>query len=304
MVELRDRYGELIEERYPKIPRRVSGYENLDQLLPGSDFNVARALAGTECTCVTRSRSDAEPDPQPAASGARDHRLRRCLCRRRRRAADPRAQADAASEGFDDLLFKAVKESNAPPAGLRLFPRRRRLADRRIRRRNPGGSGRQSEGGREEVQARARSSPIRSSKSRSGSTAKSSLGATAFVPGQPVTWDGLGGQRGPPDRLGDYLRDVQALMHRHGYEAAFYGHFGDGCLHCRINFELGTEAGLANYRRFVDEAADLVVSYGGSISGEHGDGQSKAELARDHVRPRAGPGFRRVQGDLGPGRAR
>jgi Fe-S oxidoreductase len=107
---------------------------------------------------------------------------------------------------------------------------------------------------------------------------EASLGATGFVPGKPVTWDGWEDSAVPPDKLGDYLRDFRALMHRHGYEAAIYGHFGGGCVHCRINFEFGTEEGIANYRSFVTEAAHLVVSYGGSLSGEHGDGQARGEL--------------------------
>ncbi|HEY5988614.1 MAG TPA: FAD-linked oxidase C-terminal domain-containing protein, partial [Streptosporangiaceae bacterium] len=83
----------------------------------------------------------------------------------------------------------------------------------------------------------------------------------------------------PPERLGEYLRDFRDLLSRHHYEgAALYGHFGHGCVPTRIPFELRTEEGFAAYRSFVTEAADLVVSYGGSLSGEHGDGQSRGEL--------------------------
>ena len=73
-------------------------------------------------------------------------------------------------------------------------------------------------------------------------------------------------------------------MDKHGYNASVYGHFGDGCIHCRINFDLYTAEGLENWRAFMNEAADLVVSYGGSLSGEHGDGQARAEFPAEDVR--------------------
>lgn len=82
----------------------------------------------------------------------------------------------------------------------------------------------------------------------------------------------------PPEKLGDYLRDFWALTERYGYFMVLYGHFGQGCIHAHISFEMKTSEGVAQYRRFVTEAAKLVVSYGGSLSGEHGDGQSRAEL--------------------------
>src|SRR5205807_6072692 len=82
----------------------------------------------------------------------------------------------------------------------------------------------------------------------------------------------------PPARLASYLRDFRALLDRYGYRGAFYGHFGQGCLHTRTDYDLRTAHGIATFRSFIHEAADLVVSYGGSLSGEHGDGQSRAEL--------------------------
>src|SRR5690349_24042704 len=82
----------------------------------------------------------------------------------------------------------------------------------------------------------------------------------------------------PPEKLGGYLRDLRKLLTEFGYASALYGHFGQGCVHTRIDFDLVTRAGIEKYRRFMDEAADLVLSYGGSLSGEHGDGQSRAEL--------------------------
>ena len=107
---------------------------------------------------------------------------------------------------------------------------------------------------------------------------ESGLGATAFVPGKPDTWPGWEDSAVPPERIGEYLRDLKKLFGRYDYDASVYGHFGQGLVHCRIPFDLETHDGIEKYRAFLDEAAELVVSYGGSLSGEHGDGQSRAEL--------------------------
>ena len=108
------------------------------------------------------------------------------------------------------------------------------------------------------------------------------LGATAHVPGQRDTFEGWEDSAVAPDRLGDYLRDLNGLYEEFDYAddlmPSLYGHFGQGCVHTRIPFDLYTTEGVAKYRRFMERAADLVVSYGGSLSGEHGDGQSRGEL--------------------------
>ena len=105
------------------------------------------------------------------------------------------------------------------------------------------------------------------------------LGATARPPDMPDTWEGWEDPAVPPDRLGDYLRDLVKLYDEFGYSgSALYGHCGQGCVHTRIPFDLVTADGIATFRRFIERAADLVVSYGGSFSGEHGDGQARGEL--------------------------
>ena len=107
---------------------------------------------------------------------------------------------------------------------------------------------------------------------------ESSLGATSHVPGEPLTWEGWEDSAVAPEKLGEYLRALRKLLDAYEYRAVLYGHFGHGCVHARISFALQSAEGIAKYRQFVEEAADLVVSYGGSLSGEHGDGQSRAEL--------------------------
>ncbi|MEZ4293963.1 MAG: FAD-linked oxidase C-terminal domain-containing protein [Polyangiaceae bacterium] len=104
------------------------------------------------------------------------------------------------------------------------------------------------------------------------------LAATAHVPGEKAAWPGWEDSAVAPEKLGAYLRDLRVLMDRFEYRCALYGHFGQGCVHTRIDFDLLTAAGVAKFRRFVEEAAGLVVRYGGSLSGEHGDGQSRGEL--------------------------
>lgn len=111
---------------------------------------------------------------------------------------------------------------------------------------------------------------------------ESGLGATAHLPNPPDTWPGWEDSAVHPDRLGDYLRDLNRLYAEFGYASeagpALYGHFGQGCVHTRIPFDLTSAEGVATYRQFMERASDLAVSYDGSFSGEHGDGQARGEL--------------------------
>ena len=95
------------------------------------------------------------------------------------------------------------------------------------------------------------------------------------VPDPQVGWEDAAVD---PNRLGDYLREFQALVDRYGFQTSLFGHFGDGCVHARITFNLRTVEGVATFREFIREAAQLVVECGGSLTGEHGDGQAKAEF--------------------------
>jgi Fe-S oxidoreductase len=106
----------------------------------------------------------------------------------------------------------------------------------------------------------------------------SGLGASARVPNEPDTWEGWEDSAVSPDDIGKYLRDFRALLDRYGYLCTLYGHFGQGLIHTRIDFGLKNHAGIEKYLAFTNDAADLVAGYGGSLSGEHGDGQSRGEL--------------------------
>ena len=281
LKNIRDKYADLIRAHYPKIPRRVSGY-NLDELLPENGFNVARALVGTESTCVTILESTMHLVPHPKVSvllvlgyndiyEAGDH------------AHELLKYQPEGLEGMDDVLIELMKKKNLHVEDLKLLPEGKGWLVVEF-----GGNT------REEADTRAMKVMAELKKENNPPHMKifdktkeetkiwdvreSGLGATAFSPGLPDAWEGWEDSAVPPVKVGDYLRDLKKLWNKYGYNSTMYGHFGDGCIHCRINFDLVTADGIKKWRDYLDEAADLVVSYGGSISGEHGDGQSKAEL--------------------------
>ncbi|HEY2854944.1 MAG TPA: FAD-linked oxidase C-terminal domain-containing protein [Gemmatimonadaceae bacterium] len=277
----RDRYAEAIRARFPKIPRRVSGY-NLEQLLPENGFHLGRALVGSEGTCVTVLEATVRLVSSPAARSllvlgypdvyeAADHIM------------DILAFRPIGLEGMDEMLVDGMKKKHLHPQDVKLLPDgkgwllvefggdTKRDADDRARALMAAlGKG-----------ARAPTMKLFDDPAAEKTiwrVRESGLGATARVPGEPDTWEGWEDSAAPPERLGDYLRDFRKLLTRYGYRGALYGHFGQGCVHTRINFDLVTADGIARFRSFLHAAADLVVSYGGSLSGEHGDGQSRAEL--------------------------
>jgi FAD/FMN-containing dehydrogenase/Fe-S oxidoreductase len=95
--------------------------------------------------------------------------------------------------------------------------------------------------------------------------------------GEPA-WPGWEDAAVPPEHLGGYLRDFEALLDAHGLDGLLYGHFGDGCVHVRVDFPIRDASGIPATRAFLHEAADLTVAHGGSLSGEHGDGRARSEL--------------------------
>src|SRR5437763_10348549 len=279
--ELRRRYAGLIRARYPQIPRRVSGY-NLDELLPEKGFNIARALVGSEGTCVAILKAGLRLVHSPpvrviVVMGFSDIFA----------AGDAvplvRSYWPLGLEGMDQRLVDHMRAKHFHEAAIGSLPEGCGWLIAEF-------------GGDSEEEAVTRAEGLiaglkheghavscklirdKKAQKRIWEVRKAGLGATAFVPGYADTWEGWEDSAVPPDKVGDYLRALDALAKRYGYDSALYGHFGDGCIHCRWNFGLRTEDGVAKWRRFLGEAADLVVRFGGSISGEHGDGQSKAEL--------------------------
>ena len=277
---LRDTYADLVRQRFPDIPRRVSGY-NLDQLLPENGFNVARALVGSEGTCVTILEAECELKPSPqhrrvVALGFEDAFV----------AADhvPAVLAfkPIGLEGFDALLVDFMLRKNLLVDDVKLLP--------------TGGGFLLCEFGANSPEAvdRMADALIAASKhfdhipscglytpeeaERVWRVREAGLGACVFVPGEKNGCEGWEDSAVPPELLGAYLRDLFGLIDSYGYRTPMYGHFGQGCVHLRLTFDFKTTEGVAKYRTFIDEAADIVLKYGGSFSGEHGDGQARAAL--------------------------
>ena len=298
MKQIRDQCADLVRQRFPNIPRRVSGY-NLNFLLPENGFNVARALVGSEGTCVTTLEAtcrlvESPPERVLLVIGCRD--IYEC--------ADLVPQIlshkPIGLEGIDDQLVECTRKKNLNPDGLALLPQ--------------GGGWLLAEfgawiAGEAESQAR----DLVTSLSRSGkSTAtallanrdqarkvwevrESSLGAVTYVPGEPPNWEGWEDSAVAPEKLGAYLRDLSRLIESYKYRYTMYGHFGDGCVHNRISFDLQSQDGIKKFRRFMEEATDLVLAYGGSLSGEHGDGQARAELLPKMFGPELTDAFQRFK---------
>ena len=278
---LRDRYAELIRQRFPDIPRRVSGF-NLDQLLPENGFHVARALVGTESTCALTLAATVRLVERPPARallvvGYPD------IATAADAVPEVLGHEPLALEAIDDELIDNMKRKRLNVDGLKELPEGSSFLVVEFGGRDP----KEAAAGAEKLRKRlARGRDARAvrlvddpdEQDRIWEVRESGLGATAFVPGLEDTWEGWEDSAVPPERMGDYLRDLKKMYDRYGYRGALYGHFGDGCVHTRINFDLRTGDGLRKFRSFVEEAADLVVGYGGSLSGEHGDGQSRAEL--------------------------
>jgi FAD/FMN-containing dehydrogenase/Fe-S oxidoreductase len=278
--QIRDSYAGLVREHFPDIPRRVSGY-NLDELLPENGFNVARALVGSEGTCVTVLEAHCELKPSP--------QYRRLVALGFE---DPFIAADHVPavlkfnpiglEGFDGLLVDFMRVKNLVVDDLKLLPTGRGFLLCEF-----GADSAEAADGMAAAllaaiatfdrvpDARLYSEP---EAARVWKVRESALGASVFVPGQESGWEGWEDSAVPPARLGAYLRELFGLIDRYGYKSPIYGHFGQGCVHLRISFQLKTAAGVTAYRQFIEEAAEIVLRYGGSFSGEHGDGQARAAL--------------------------
>ncbi len=278
---IRDRYADQIRARFPKIPRLVSGYP-LQQLLPENGFNVARALVGTENTCVTVLRAKLRLVHSPPVRAlvvagfadiytAGDHVA---FCNQ---------YEPIALEGIDSSMFTYMHDKGMSTSGRTLFP--------------DGGAWLVVEFGgdtKEEASDAARTLMDALRQPPNAPSVKlfedvkqehlvwqireSGLGSTSKIPHQPDFYPGWEDSAVAPKDVGKYLRDLHALFDQYGYTASLYGHFGQGCVHCSIDFDLYTADGIARWTRFLTEAAELVASYGGSLSGEHGDGQARGRL--------------------------
>jgi FAD/FMN-containing dehydrogenase/Fe-S oxidoreductase len=280
LKKFRDKYADEIRQRFPRLPRRVSGY-NLDSLLPENGCHVARALVGSEGTLVTILEATLHLVPAPKARSllvmgypnvfeACDHLMQILEFQ------------PTALEGFDHLLFKFVKEKGDKSADLALLPEgtgfllvefggdSKQDADNQARQCMAAIAKHDHAPHMELLDDPAKEKMIW--KVREGG-----LGSTAWNPNRPDAWPGWEDSAVPPERIAEYLRALHKLFERYEYHPSLYGHFGQGCVHCRAGFDLYTTDGIDKFKRFMDEATDLVVSFGGSLSGEHGDGQARGD---------------------------
>jgi FAD/FMN-containing dehydrogenase/Fe-S oxidoreductase len=295
LAQLAQRHGERVRGEFPTIRRRVSGY-NIDELLPEHGFNLARALVGTEGTCAIVLHAKVKLVESPPVRvlvvlGYDDMFV----------AADRTPfileHSPVALEGLDVMLIEDLGKKGLLGAEIALLP--------------PGSGWLMVELGADDLpQAMARAEALVAAEMQVGLARGSRIypgaeqkvvwairevgaGASNAVPGvreEPrAGWEDAAVD---PARVGDYLREFRHLLDKYGYRSSLYGHFGDGCIHGRITFELETREGIAAMRRFMEEATDLVVKYGGSISGEHGDGQARAEFLPRMYGPQLMQAFR------------
>ncbi|MEV7243991.1 FAD-binding and (Fe-S)-binding domain-containing protein [Streptomyces sp. NPDC093248] len=252
---------------FPELPRRISGYA-LDALLPENGADVARSFCGSEGTLgiLTEAVVRLVEAPRARALAVLGY-------------GDESAAAEAAPGllPFGPLTVEGMAADLVPdPAAL---PR----GDAWLFVETGGGTAAEA---RARAEAIARAADVLDSLVVTDPAAQRALwrvredasGTATRMPDGREAWPGWEDCAVPPDRLGAYLRDFRALLSSHGLRGTPYGHFGDGCIHVRIDFDLLTEAGVGRFRRFSVDLADLVVAHGGSLSGEHGDGQARAEL--------------------------
>ncbi|WP_437045402.1 FAD-binding and (Fe-S)-binding domain-containing protein [Streptomyces sp. enrichment culture] len=252
---------------FPQLPRRISGYA-LDALLPERGADVARSFCGSEGTLGVLTEAVV------------------------RLVEAPRARALAVL-GYGD-------ESAAAEAAVGLLPLEPLTVEGMAADLVPSAAGLPrggawlfvETGGETAGEARARARAVVRAAGVADSLVvtdpagrralwrmrEDAAGTATRMPDGSEAWPGWEDCAVPPARLGAYLREFRGLLAAHGLRGTPYGHFGDGCVHVRIDFDLLTEAGVGRFRRFSEELADLVVAHGGSLSGEHGDGQARAEL--------------------------
>lgn len=292
---LRHRYGDQIRRNFPQLPRRVSGYSNLDQLFSEKGFNVARALVGTEGTCVIILEATLNLVPErkervivvagfPDIGDVAD--------------AVPRVlqHQPIGLEGFDEKLVQHYRAKSLHLKELKSLPQGEGWLFAEFGAVTKLEAERQAEGLARDLQSLpgvdAKLIKDPAEQARLWVVRDDALGAESYIPNHPDTWPGWEDSAVPPDRLGGYVRDLKKLFHKYGFDPNIYGHFGQGVVHCAVGFRLYDEAGIRQWRKFLDEAADLVVRYGGSLSGEHGDGQARAQLLEKMYGPTLVEAFR------------
>lgn len=281
LKQLRDEHADEIREKFPDIPRRVSGF-NLPQLLPENNFDLARALVGTEGTCVIFLDATLKLVDRPKAStllvmGYKD------IYEAGDHVPKVMEYEPVGLEGMDHRLVEFMKKKDLHTQHLSLLPK----GDGWLIAEFGGDSKEDSRQYAEKVKGELekedtppdmRVYPDMEQQEAIWDIRESGLGATAWVPGEVESVPGWEDSAVAPDQVGGYLKELSKLFDEYGHNPALYGHFGQGCIHCRVSFDLFTAEGLDKYKEFTVKATELVKEFGGSISGEHGDGQARGDL--------------------------
>ena len=276
----------LIRERFFALPRRVSGY-SLDRLLPEQGRNLAAALVGTEGTCVTILSATVKLVEAPKAPVLLVLGFD-----------DDAAAADAVPEilthgpltveGMNaDLAALARTRPDLPEGKAWLFIELDSLDAAHALAAGPHRS------------VPHRIVPDRAEQRTMWRVREEGAGLATRMADGSEAWPGWEDAAVPPERLGAYLRDFHALLGRHELRGLTYGHFGEGCIHVRVDTDPVHD--VPGFRAFIEEAADLVVGYGGSLSGEHGDGQARAEMLGKMYGPEVLGLFERFKDTFDPG---
>ncbi|NJC67909.1 FAD-binding oxidoreductase [Planosporangium flavigriseum] len=277
--ELESRYRQTWRTDLSSYSRRVSGY-GVENLLAERGRSVAKALVGTEGTCAIVTGATVRLVPIPAARilvilGYRDDIA----------AADNvpaiLTQAPLAVEGWDaELLAVAITAFGSAPdlpegtawlfveLGADSADEAMARAQALVAHVGAGRPGGPSASVVTDPAERARLWRLRAD--GAGLATRDTTGGEA--------WPGWEDSAVPPENLGSYLREFRALLRKHDLRGVSYGHFGEGCIHVRINFDMVSERGVQVFRSFMEDAADTVAAHGGSLSGEHGDGLARSEL--------------------------
>ncbi len=283
LKSIRDKYAKLIRQRYPEIKRRVSGF-NLDQLLPENGFNVARALVGSEGTCVTVLQARVKLIDNPLYTrlvvlGFKD------IFTAGDSVPEIMPFSPIAMEGLDWAIIGGLLDRNLKQKEIALLPDGQAWLMVELAASSADKLEQLCEQFESAMQDSNRVQSVLQVADKADTAAIWSIreqGASATAmslhPGDPDPIVGWEDTAVDPMQLGNYLREFSALIESYGYSSSLYGHFGDGCIHARITFDTRSTEGIKQWRKFSLEIAELVVRYGGSLSGEHGDGQAKGEF--------------------------
>ena len=266
----------VLRTEFGRLRRQVSGY-SLEHLLPENGASLARALAGTEGTVVAMLGATVSLVPVAPA-----HALVVLGYPDVADAADAvpaiLAHAPLAIEGLDARMVDVV---------------RRRKGSSRVPELPPGDAWLMVEMGADSAaeavslaQAMVAGAgamaaaviPAGPEASAIWRIREDGAGLGGRTPANKQAWPGWEDAAVQPDRLGAYLREFRALLGSYRLDGLLYGHFGDGCIHVRIDFPLDQPGGPGVMRQFLTDAAHLVAAHGGSLSGEHGDGRARSEL--------------------------